>query len=155
MVLRPGTVSRLLEVLREMLRRLEAHRTLSLDAFLADIDAQDLVLRRLEVAVSCVLDVAAHILASDFAASPESYDETIAALPRHGVMDPDLGARLARLGGFRNVLVHAYAAVDLARVHELLARRLPDLVDFALAIEAYLARRPTGPEAGGLTAARA
>ncbi len=141
MVLRAEDIRERLDLLREMLRRLDAHRSIALDAFLLDADAQDLVLRRLEVAVSCVLDVAAHILAGDFAAHPDTYEEAIAELPRRGVVSAALGERLRGLGGFRNVIVHGYAEIDLERVHELLVRRTPDLAAFAREIERYLDAR--------------
>ena len=50
-------------------------------------------------------------------------------------------ARLEGLAGFRNVLVHEYAAVDLRRVHAGLDR-LDDFDAFIADVDTWLARRP-------------
>lgn len=42
--------------------------------------------------------------------------------------------------GFRNVLVHGYAAVDPEIVQDVVANRLDDLLSFVAAIRARLAR---------------
>jgi uncharacterized protein YutE (UPF0331/DUF86 family) len=46
--------------------------------------------------------------------------------------------RLRRLAGFRNLVVHGYAAVDPAIVRDVVENRLGDLVDFVAAIRARL-----------------
>ena len=52
-------------------------------------------------------------------------------------VEPALGERLLKVAGFRNVLVHEYAAVDYALVHEKLGQ-LDDLAAFAAALDAWL-----------------
>lgn len=42
------------------------------------------------------------------------------------------------MAGFRNVLVHGYAEVDLEIVRDVLTNRLSDLLDFAVAISERL-----------------
>lgn len=42
------------------------------------------------------------------------------------------------MAGFRNLLVHGYATVDLDVIEEVLAERLDDFVDFAGAVRARL-----------------
>ena len=48
-----------------------------------------------------------------------------------------IGERLAKISGFRNVLVHEYGAVDYDLVHEKL-QNLDDLLAFAAALESWL-----------------
>lgn len=50
----------------------------------------------------------------------EDYTETIRNLGRDSRFDPALVRRLERLQGFRNVVVHAYLALDLQRAVEAL-----------------------------------
>lgn len=52
----------------------------------------------------------------------------------HELVDRDLAARLARAAGFRNVVVHADADLDLARVHDAATTGTADLVAFLAAI---------------------
>jgi uncharacterized protein YutE (UPF0331/DUF86 family) len=83
----------------------------------------------------------AHPLAA-FAESPPDYGDIVPALQRRGVLDAPLGERLQKLSGFRNILVHEYAAVDFALVHDKL-NRLDELELFAAALEKWLTMQDT------------
>lgn len=52
--------------------------------------------------------------------------------------DRDLGERLAKMAGFRNVLVHGYDDVDLAVVEDLVRHRLGDLLEFVATVQKRL-----------------
>jgi uncharacterized protein YutE (UPF0331/DUF86 family) len=47
---------------------------------------------------------------------------------------PSLVGVLRDMGGFRNVLVHGYAEVDVSVVRDVLDRHMPDLEAFVAAI---------------------
>ena len=49
-----------------------------------------------------------------------------------------LGTDRVDVAGFRNVLVHGYLEVDLARVHAVLNERLLDFAEFARRVDAYV-----------------
>jgi uncharacterized protein with HEPN domain len=57
----------------------------------------------------------------------------------HGLLASSTAKRLDSLSGFRNVLVHDYAKVDVRRVHAGLAR-LDDFEAFVADVEMWLAR---------------
>ena len=59
----------------------------------------------------CV-DVAQHLASSERWAPPDSNAAAVRALGEHRVIGAELASALARAVGFRNVLVHQYAAVD-------------------------------------------
>jgi uncharacterized protein YutE (UPF0331/DUF86 family) len=54
-------------------------------------------------------------------------------------LPPELGVPLAKMAGFRNVLVHAYVDIDLALLAEVVPERLVDLEHFVSATRNYLA----------------
>ncbi len=110
---------------------------MALDAFLADRKAQWAAAYALQTTVQALLDAGAHILSSRFKESPRDYGEIVPQLTRHDVLHAPLGERLAKVSGFRNVLVHEYAAVDYALVHEKLGQ-LDDLEAFAAAMAGWL-----------------
>ena len=56
------------------------------------------------------------------------------ALARDGVLDAALAERLAKAAGFRNVVVHAYAALDLHRIHAAATEGPADLRAFLAAL---------------------
>jgi uncharacterized protein YutE (UPF0331/DUF86 family) len=59
-------------------------------------------------------------------------------LARAGVLAPDLAARLERMAGFRNVVVHMYQDVDVGIVRDVVLNHLGDLLEFVTAIRARL-----------------
>lgn len=137
MTLRPDTVRERLALVRTNLAVLGATAALPRERFLADRKEQWAAAYALQTTVQALLDAGAHVLSGRFKESPREYGEIVPQLTRHGVLDGPLGERLLKVSGFRNVLVHEYAAVDYALVHEKLGQ-LDDLAEFAAALEAWL-----------------
>jgi uncharacterized protein YutE (UPF0331/DUF86 family) len=63
--------------------------------------------------------------------APETYRDAFAILARHSVVDAALAKRLQSWAGFRNVLVHAYLAIDHGMSWDAIASDLSDLREFA------------------------
>lgn len=68
------------------------------------------------------IDVAQHLGCSQRYAAPDSDADALRALGTRGVVSPMLAESLARAVGFRNVLVHQYATLDVAIVMNALER---------------------------------
>lgn len=101
-------------------------------------DATDAVLLHLWQAVQIVIDVAVSACVGLGLGSPPSYSEAFRMLGEHGIIDRKLAKRLVRAAGFRNVLVHAYADLDLGRVHAAAVDGPGDLLAFLSAIRDHL-----------------
>jgi uncharacterized protein YutE (UPF0331/DUF86 family) len=150
-VLRPEVVRERLLRLEEVVSRLEelaqpgatASGSGFRDAWAAE--------RGLQLAAEIVFDVGNHILSAHFGVSAQDYEDIIAQLGVHGVIDPGLRARLKGLGGFRNVLVHGYLRIDPERVAEHLRAGPPRFADFARAVRAWLATAGRPGQGGGST----
>jgi uncharacterized protein YutE (UPF0331/DUF86 family) len=104
----------------------------------------DLLQRRfaehtLQLAIQAALDVASHIVSDQRLGEPKTNADLFGALVRAGALPPELGVPLAKMAGFRNVLVHAYVDVDLALLAEVVRERLVDLEHFVSATRSYLA----------------
>jgi uncharacterized protein YutE (UPF0331/DUF86 family) len=84
----------------------------------------------------CV-DVAQHITSSERFRAPDSNADALRLLGERGVIDPLLATSLARAVGFRNVLVHQYAAVDDHLVVEALDR-LDEFERFVAEVSAWM-----------------
>ena len=63
-------------------------------------------------------------------------------LARAASFPPDLAARLERMAGFRNVVVHMYQDVDLGIVRDVVLNHLGDLLEFAAAVRRRLGVEP-------------
>jgi uncharacterized protein YutE (UPF0331/DUF86 family) len=81
--------------------------------------------------------VAQHIAASEGWRSPGSNADAVTVLAEHHVVDVELGTRLGRAVGLRNLLVHQYADVDDERVVSMLDQ-LDDLEAFVDAVSAWI-----------------
>ncbi|MDQ3738995.1 MAG: DUF86 domain-containing protein [Actinomycetota bacterium] len=81
--------------------------------------------------------VAQHLGASEGWRAPDSNAAAFDVLAEHGVVDTELGTRLSRAVGFRNLLVHQYADIDDRRVVGMLGE-VDDLESFVDAIGAWL-----------------
>jgi uncharacterized protein YutE (UPF0331/DUF86 family) len=103
----------------------------------------DLVQRRfvehtLQVAVQATLDAASHVVSDDRLGEPQSNRELFELLARAEWIDADLARRLGDMAGFRNLLVHDYAVVDLEIVRQVMTTHTQDLHDFVAAVRRRL-----------------
>lgn len=106
-----------------------------------DVREQRFVEHTLQIAIQAALDVASHIVSDERLGEPRTNQETFDLLSRAGWLDADLAVTLRAAVGFRNVLVHGYAGVDVAIVKDIVENHLGDLLAFVAAIRA---RIPTG-----------
>jgi uncharacterized protein YutE (UPF0331/DUF86 family) len=91
------------------------------------------------IAAEALFDAGAHILAGDLRESTDEYREIPERLLARGVIAAETARRLEGLSGFRSILVHEYADIDLGRV-VLGLGRLDDLEAFVADVEVWLAR---------------
>lgn len=97
-------------------------------------DATDAVLLHLWQAVQVVIDLGVSTCVARGLGSPTTYADAFRRLGAHGIIDPDLAERLARAAGFRNLLVHADADLDLRRIHHIASTGPDDLRAFLAAL---------------------
>jgi uncharacterized protein YutE (UPF0331/DUF86 family) len=113
-------VERLAELRRhlEHLRRLRP-RVSGREALERDMSLRNDVLFSLLMVCQLVVDIAGELSARR-AERFEDYTEAVRNLGRDGRFPADVVEALARLPGFRNVLIHEYVALDMERVAEAL-----------------------------------
>lgn len=105
--------------------------------------ATDTVVLHLWQAVQVVIDLAVSTCVRLGLGSPPTYGDAFRSLADAGVLDRELAERLARAAGFRNLVVRAYAALDLRRLHAIATAGPPDLSAFLAALR-DTSRRPHG-----------
>jgi uncharacterized protein YutE (UPF0331/DUF86 family) len=104
------------------------------DRLSTDVRELRFVEHTLQIAIQAALDVASLIVSDNRLGEPRTNRELFDLLGRHGWLAPPLVGVLRDIGGFRNVLVHGYAEVDVSVVRDVLERHLPDLEAFVAAI---------------------
>lgn len=109
-------VRRLLQHVSQDLAYLRERAASDRAAIRGDVDRLAALKYVFVTAIEGCLDVAQHLCASEGWGPPATNAQALRLLGEHGVIPRELGEQLARAVGFRNVLVHGYAAVDDDRV---------------------------------------
>ena len=105
-----------------------------------EVKEERFVAHTLQLAVQAALDVASHIVADRRLGEPRTNRDLFTLLHTDGWIDPDLTDTLRDMAGFRNVLVHGYADIDLDVVEDIdvvevvAENHLTDLEEFVRAI---------------------
>ena len=115
---------------RDATARVRAVLPESVEAFIADRTAREVVTLNLFVAIQSCLDLAAHWLADAGWDMPGAYADVFTTLARHAVIPDALAARLAAAAAFRNLVAHQYGVLDWRRVYALATSELGDLDAF-------------------------
>jgi uncharacterized protein YutE (UPF0331/DUF86 family) len=136
-----------LELLRKKLTIIEGlvselRNIARIDRLEEDVRERRFVERSLQLAVQAAIDVALHVIADQRMGEPETNRAAFGLLHRHGWIRDEQLTGLQRMAGFRNVLVHGYAEVDLAIVRRIAERHLGDLLDFVAVIRARIGGTP-------------
>jgi uncharacterized protein YutE (UPF0331/DUF86 family) len=127
--------------MEEALSNLNRYRGLSVEEFEQDLSLVWIAEKGLEILIQNVLDIGAHILASQIRNDWDDYGDIIIKLGKHGVIPKEFSERIQGMAGLRNILVHEYIRVDVAKIHGYLQDRLADFVDFMSHVQEYLERR--------------
>jgi len=93
-------------------------------------DASDAVILHLWQAVQIVIDLGLSACLHFNLGTPESYGDAFRRLADAGLLDSGLAQRLTQAAGFRNLVAHAYEALDMARIHQTAVQGPADLRAF-------------------------
>lgn len=131
-------VSRKLESLREYVGYLKEYQRCTIEDLKRDPTLRGAVERYLHLSAECVIDIA-EIMISEFGLrKPEEYRESIDILGEAGIIPDEFAHYFSPVAGFRNILVHEYAKIDLSEVHRHLQKDLGDFEKFSKYIVDYL-----------------
>ena len=108
------------------------------DLITTDVREERFVEHTLQVAIQAALDIASHVASDDRLGEPKTNHELFDLLCGAGWIDDAQRQTLRRMVGFRNLVVHGYASVDLAIVRDIVDNHLDDLLRYVRAIRAKL-----------------
>ena len=80
------------------------------------------------------IDIATALCVQRGLGVPPTQGDSFRLLAQEGILPNDLAERLARAAGFRNLIVHAYADLDLVQVHRAASTGPADLRRFLTAV---------------------
>ncbi|MBI3593098.1 MAG: DUF86 domain-containing protein [Nitrospirae bacterium] len=131
-------VSKKLESLGEYVGYLKGYQSCTMDDLKRDPTLRGAVERYLHLSAECVIDIAEIIISELNLRKPEEYRESIDILGEAGVIPDEFAYYFSPVAGFRNILVHEYAKIDLSEVHRHLQKDLGDFEKFSKYIIEYL-----------------
>lgn len=92
----------------------------------------------LQLSIQIIIDTGNHILAAKGEHEIEDYVDVIDKLGEKNIIPSEFAQAIRGMAGFRNLLIHEYASVDMKKVYNVLQNRLDDFRKFAGYIDMYL-----------------
>ena len=123
--------------MEEALTELGRYGNISFEEFQRDLSLRWIVEKGLEILIQNLLDIGAHLLASQIKNDWEDYGEVILKLGKHRVIPQAFSDKIKGMAGLRNILIHEYLKIDLDKLFDYLKFRLEDFVLFIKYIRAY------------------
>lgn len=111
-------------------KRVEEKCKIDLKVFLSDIDRQEIVMFNLQMAVQNCIDMAAHIISEEGLGIPGSTSEMFYLLAENSYLDDQLTEKMVNATGFRNLIVHEYAKIEIKQVYDIANKNITDLNDY-------------------------
>ncbi len=127
-----------LEMLEEYIAILKGYQHHDVEDLMRDHTLRGAVERYIEVALECMIDIGEMIISKEKLKRPDTYRDVFLLLGEHGILPDDFAKDLAPAAGFRNVLVHMYAKIDIDRLYYYLENNLEDMERFGEYIARYL-----------------
>ena len=97
---------------------------------LADEDSQDVILFNLMQVIQGCVDLAAHVVSDEGYGMAGSMQEFFELLSQQQLISEDLAGAMKSAVGFRNLIAHEYAKIDLAQVYVVATDGIRDLEEF-------------------------
>lgn len=126
-----------LKELEKYIKNLQKHEGVDKSELENNLDKMWAIERGLQLSIQVILDLGNHII-SDEGISVENYSEIFNELAKLNIIPVDYAARIKGMAGFRNILVHEYAEVDLDIILEVLNNNLDEFKKFATYIGNYI-----------------
>lgn len=113
----------------QALRRLGSirKRCPTLDRYLRDADARDVVERNFQIVVQALIDVSTELIERNRWGRPANAVKAVGEIVQRGLLPRRCRIPLRSMIRLRNVLVHEYATIDSAKVYGALKRGPPVL----------------------------
>lgn len=116
--------------IEKCLNKVKEKRSATFEAFAGDEDSQDIVLFNLMQAIQGCVDLAAHIVSDEGYGMAGSMNEFFYLLAGRKIISVGLQEQLIGAVGFRNLVVHEYAKLDLVQVYDIATKGIKNLEEF-------------------------
>lgn len=112
----------------------DLRRLAQIDRIAEDVRERRFVEHTLQLAIQACLDAASHLVSIERLGEPKTNRALFQLLAQAGWIDSPTAETMFKIVGFRNILVHGYANVDLGVVRDVVEHRLGDLLAFVAVV---------------------
>lgn len=104
--------------LQDVISQLHEYSRVSQKEFIANVQVHDAAMFNLTVAIEIITDVGNHLLSEIFQKSGEDYQDILRLIGEVGIVPKKIAQANVSMAGFRNVIIHEYADIDLRKVYQ-------------------------------------
>ena len=108
------------------------------EKFAGEKDTQYMVCHAMLLAIQASIDIATAMAVMKTPRRPDTYRETFHVLGKFGIVPEELASGMAKLAGFRNILVHDYTGLDTKPVYKVLRDDGKTLETFRNSVKEFL-----------------
>lgn len=137
MVDRDVIVSKI-DALKRHVERLKGIARLKEHIYLGSIDAQDIAIHNLQMAIQKCVDIGNHFFSEWDIGAPSSYSEVFDEMRRRKIIGRPMVERLIRMAGLRNRIVHEYERINQKKIFSFIKNDLRDFDAFMKQIAKHL-----------------
>ena len=94
--------------------------------------------RGIHICIESVIDIANILISSSEVEKPSTYRDTILVLSELDIIPKSFSKDLAKMAGFRNILVHDYINIDEEIILDILNNKLDDFMKFTKYINKWI-----------------
>ena len=141
MVVDRQIIGKLLNSLREELGKLDAME-FTYEELINEVDIQDIVDRRLQIAIESCIDTATHLASGLNLPGQNTSADVFRLLAQEKIINENLAEKMTKACGLRNILVHQYLKIDYKIIHQSSHEGLDGLREFAKTVVDFLEKNP-------------
>jgi uncharacterized protein YutE (UPF0331/DUF86 family) len=134
-------IEKLLNSLRGELSKLDAME-FTYEELVNEVDIQDLVNRRMQIAIESCIDIATHLASGLNMPGQNTAADVFRLLAKEDIITDELAEKIAKACGLRNILVHQYLEIDYKIIYQSSREGADDLREFARQVVEFLEKNP-------------
>lgn len=135
-------VSKLLDEIREAVKRLETIAGFTREDFLGSFTNTGAAKYNLIIGIEAMINISNHILSRLKLGTPEDYADVFKIVNKANIFAEEEIANLVEMARYRNKLVHLYWKIDDSEVYRRLKDNIRTFEKFEKSITKYLRRKP-------------
>jgi Uncharacterized conserved protein len=126
-----------INAIQHNLTRISNYDHLTLEEFLKDEDAQDIIVHNLFILLQNMIDIGTHIIADTNMEAPDYLAEIADALVKEKVIPCELLKPLKAMIGLRNIIAHEYGDLNFTIIYKIIHENMGNIQMFLQGVIQY------------------